>query len=291
MINIKINGNTISNIEKYPVIKQSKSYLNIPVYLDETTFTLRDDNGSLMPFSSNSILKNETEDNDIDIFDDNNQIYKGILNELIINPGNEKIITFDCRTILKKFIKNRVNYKTWIRGDGTTTFPVGEYSVKGDGFPYETPIYALWHYMILVGYEDYINVDDINIIHSDLTDANVWVQIDTSFPGLWPHEILNYLCTKFHIFIYVDAIGQIRFLHNQDFSNSLEVNDNIDNTIDSGLKLQKFTDYNIELISGSYRSAFDNSDFGSEYRTQFIEKFEILYSANASKFFYKSMQI
>jgi len=276
MINIKINGNDIQNIVRYPVIKQSKSFLNIPVHLDETVFTLRDDNGSLLPFSQNSIIDNVMENNDIEIYDNNNLVYTGILNEQIIDPANEKIITFDCRTILKKFIKNRVNYKTWLRGDGTTTYPTGEYSLKGDGYYYETPIYAIWHYLRLLGYEDYIYTDDIDNIHSVLSTANVWIQIDTSFENYTPHEILNYICKKFHIFIYVDELGNIRFLHDQDIIDTIDITDTFYNKIESKIKLEKFTDYNIQLLDDSFRTAYDNSDYGAEYRTEYIEKYELL---------------
>lgn len=275
-IDIIINNQEIGNLIGFPIITQSKSYMNIPVNLDETSFTIRDDNGSFFPLSSNSFIDPVYENNTVEIFDGSTQLYGGIINDLIPDRLNEKIIKVDCRTILQKFIKNKFNYKTEFRGDGTIVYPVGEYELKGDGFYYETPAHALWHYMQGCGWTDFININSIEIIHAIFESANVWIQIDTDFPQLWPHEILNYLCIKFHIFIYVDDNGLITLIHNQDLSNAIQITQEIDNSVFTGLRLDRFTDYSIELIDGTFRTATDNSDYGLQYRDIFKEPFEIL---------------
>lgn len=273
MITVKINNIDIEGLNIKPIITLSKSYRNNAIYFDKTEFSVLDENGTFIPFSENTILNDPIlENNKVEIFDNTFKIYEGYINELRPDRLNEKNVTIECVTGLKKYLNNRIDYNTWSRGGGA--FPTGEYYLHTDNLYYETPIYALWHYLQELGYTNF-DTAGISNIHEIFTTAGIYVQIDTTFQNMLPHVILNYLCKKFFIFVYEEN-GIIVFDHARNYNAEyISITQEIKNDIQTIEKLDKYTDYKIEVGTG-FRTATDNSNYGSEYRTEYIESYDFL---------------
>ena len=273
MIILKIN-NVEYELITQPTISQSKSYRGTAIYIDKTTFSVRDELGSFMPFSDNPVIDNKVlENNTVEIFEDTTKLYSGFILELEPDPMNEINVIFECVTELKKFINNRFDYNTWTRGAGA--YPVGEYHSHTDGLYYETPVYAIWHYMRSLGYTNF-NTELLSVIQAIYIAAGCYIQIDTAFLNMKPHIILNYLSKKFHLFVYEDDDGLITFDHGRNYSTDfISITQNIENDIQTIQKLDKYTDYKIE-VGETFRTATANGNYGLQYRTEFIEPYELL---------------
>lgn len=272
MIKVKVNNHLLTSIVGYPVIEQTKSKKNNVLNTDITRFSLRDEKGSLMPMSLNSIIDYDSpEENNIEILIDNALIYKGILDHTEII--NEQVLELWCKTEINKYLRDNVKYKTWDRFGGT--FPVGEYKLFPNGLYYETPVYLIKHFLESLGNTNF-NQNSIDIAHNIYDINDCYVQVNTDYISLRPKEIINFICLKTHLFIYTDSNGNINFIHGIDYKNNpLLINETVKNDIQSLDELYMFNNYSIEDETNIVRTAADNNNYGSQYRSIFDIAFEI----------------
>lgn len=271
MIKVKINDNEFTSIVDFPVIEETKSKLNNILNTDISTFSLTDDTGLFMPLSGNSIIDYDSpEENNIEILDENLLLYKGILHHSEIITEN--IVEFHCKTEINKFLRDNTKYRSWDRYGGF--FPLSEYKII-NGYPYETPAFAIYHYLQTLGNANF-NIDSINRVHDIYDAGDGYIQLNTDFMSLRPKEIINFICQKTNLFIYTDSTGNINFIHGLDYKdNPLLITETIKNDIKSLDELYMFSNYEIEKDDNVLRTATDNGDYGLQYRSIFDIMFEI----------------
>ena len=272
MINVKINTKVFKDIVGSPVIEETKSKKSNIVNTDIAKFSLTDNTGLITPLSNNSIINYDSpEENTIEILDDTLVLYKGILDHVEIIKEN--IFELQCKTEINKYLRDNVKYKTWDRFGGT--FPAEEYKLYPNGFYYETPSNAVWHYLKALGNTG-LNTYSLDRSNAIYDSNNAYIQINSDFLSLRPKEIINFVCQKTGLLIYTDTAGNINFVHGIDYTdNPVNITESVKNDIKSLDELYMFNDYEIELESNSLRTATDNADYGLQYRNVYDIDFEI----------------
>ena len=273
MIKHKLNDEWITDsVKNSPVIRQSKSYLDKGVFINTVNAIVDNTDGDFSPQASGSIQEdNYITSNVYQIYDDNLQLWKGYLSGY--DSKNIALINLNFVGVLGRFRNNRIYYETWNRGDGTTTFVVGQYSqatVNGYLSYWETPAYAAYHVLRLAGYAD-ADIDMTSLSETNATYAagSCYIQINATAPGMTPQLILNEISNKCFLYIFVRDNGKIAFQHDFDYStNSETVVEKEFNRMDIIDSLDFINDWKIQIDGFSYEDDDGNNDAGQTYRTE-----------------------
>lgn len=258
----------VSKLTNYaPRISRKKSNKNKGIYTDVLNVMFNNTDNEFTPYSANSIFESQyPTSNDFTIDYGNTRIYTGVLRHVPKTARNP--VTLQFTDTLGKFSAADFSYNTFDRGDGSTTFDTSEYNSDGTYY-WETPAYAAYHVLRLAGLTDSeINTSSLSDADTNYTSSTKIAIIKETSDSVTPLEILNYISAKFFLYIYKDSSGLICFEHGTDFTSTyISVSRNNINGIRFIEPLDYYNDYEIQTDDFTWRTASDNSSYGSSYRT------------------------